>query len=69
MLSGMRLQEVCYCVHGGKWYLDVMCEMALLPTLRTLEKPESTFRRVVKTWIHKFLLSKKSYSGPITLFF
>lgn len=58
MLFGMRTQQVCYPVNYIKWYVDVMCEMALLHTFGTLEKPESIFWRVVKTW--KVLLSKKS---------
>lgn len=61
MLFGMRTQRVCYPVNYIKWYdVDVMCEMALLHTFGTLEKPESIFWRVVKTWKHKVLLSRKS---------
>lgn len=39
MLSGMRLQKVCYRANGIYSEVDVMCEMAHLYTFGPLEKP------------------------------
>lgn len=61
MLFGMRTQQVCYRVNYIKWCVDVMCEMALLHTFGTLEKPESNFAESCQNL-------EAQGSGPITFF-